>query len=489
GPDVDAAAGLRVGRPLDVRADGARRTGVDRGPRDGAARSHRADELLRRGARRELVPVREPLLVLRAPGGVHPRSARLRDRPRDPAGLRAQAVVGVPPRGWRPARRHAALVLRVAAPPVRERHQRRPAALLHALDGAHLDPDGPHIPLRDDDPVAWPHPVFGADALLPRLVLQLPHRRPVGCLPLRHAERHDDAWQLLLDGALPLHDHGRARVHVLRRHLLLGAEDDGPPAERDAREDPFLDDVRVLQPHVLPALHRGIPGAAAPRRHVPARPSVPQRLGLGVGVPARMLDAALPLQLREVARVRPRAGARRSVGLEVDRVAASVAGAGAELRPHPGVLERSVRLRRKPPGRRSGGRAGRDELMTELAQHGSDYSIVEAEEPDVLARNLFAAGHLLASATAFFFLAFLFAYFYLRSVNNGGLWKPKHVDASVTWGTIVMACIVASAMLVRLGRIDQAAGRREMFRLKGLAGGVLGLAALVLQAVGWTQQG
>jgi len=127
--------------------------------------------------------------------------------------------------------------------------------------------------------------------------------------------------------------------------------------------------------------------------------------------------------------------------------------------------------------------------MTELAQHSSDYSIVEAEEPDVLARNLFAAGHLLASATAFFFLAFLFAYFYLRSVSNGGLWKPKHVDASVTWGTIVMACIVASAMLVRLGRIDQAAGRREMFRLKGLAGGVLGLTALVLQAVGWTQQG
>jgi heme/copper-type cytochrome/quinol oxidase subunit 3 len=127
--------------------------------------------------------------------------------------------------------------------------------------------------------------------------------------------------------------------------------------------------------------------------------------------------------------------------------------------------------------------------MTELAQHGSDYSIVEAEEPDVLGRNLFAAGQLLASATAFFFLAFLFAYFYLRSVNNGGLWKPKHVDASAAWGTIVMACIVASAMLVRLGRIDQAAGRRDAFRLKGLGGLLLGVAALVVQAIGWTHQG
>jgi heme/copper-type cytochrome/quinol oxidase subunit 3 len=127
--------------------------------------------------------------------------------------------------------------------------------------------------------------------------------------------------------------------------------------------------------------------------------------------------------------------------------------------------------------------------MSELAQHGADYSIVEAEEPEVLARNLIAAGQLLASATAFFFLAFLFAYFYLRSVNNAGLWKPKHVDASVAWGTIVMACIVASAMLVRFAKIDQAGGRREAFRLKALVAFALGLAALVVQAVGWTQQG
>jgi heme/copper-type cytochrome/quinol oxidase subunit 3 len=127
--------------------------------------------------------------------------------------------------------------------------------------------------------------------------------------------------------------------------------------------------------------------------------------------------------------------------------------------------------------------------MSELAQHGTEYSIVEAEEPEVLSRNLVAAGQLLASATVFFFLAFFFAYFYLRSVNNAGMWKPKHVDASVAWGTIVMACIVASAMLLRLGRIDQAAGRRPAFRLKALVALILGLAALVVQAVAWTQQG
>jgi heme/copper-type cytochrome/quinol oxidase subunit 3 len=126
--------------------------------------------------------------------------------------------------------------------------------------------------------------------------------------------------------------------------------------------------------------------------------------------------------------------------------------------------------------------------MSELAQHGTRYSVVEQEDPEVLSRNLASAGQLLASATVFFFLAFFFAYFYLRSVNNAGMWKPKHVDASVTWGTIVMACIVASAMVLRFGRIDQSAGRREAFRLKGLIALVLGIAALVIQAIAWTQQ-
>ena len=126
--------------------------------------------------------------------------------------------------------------------------------------------------------------------------------------------------------------------------------------------------------------------------------------------------------------------------------------------------------------------------MSELAQHGTAYSVVEQEEPEVLARNLVSAGQLLASATVFFFLAFFFAYFYLRSVNNADMWKPKHVNASVTWGTIVMACIVASAMALRFGRIDQSAGRREGFRLKGLIALGLGVAALVIQAIAWTQQ-
>ena len=65
-----------------------------------------------------------------------------------------------------------------------------------------------------------------------------------GRVPFRRARGHHRARQLLRDGALPLHDHGRPDLRVLRRPLLLAAEGDGHHAEPAARQDPLLDDVR-----------------------------------------------------------------------------------------------------------------------------------------------------------------------------------------------------------------------------------------------------
>jgi heme/copper-type cytochrome/quinol oxidase subunit 3 len=117
------------------------------------------------------------------------------------------------------------------------------------------------------------------------------------------------------------------------------------------------------------------------------------------------------------------------------------------------------------------------------------YQVVEEEPPEVLGRNLVSASYLLAGATAFFFISFLFAYFYLRSINSAGMWKPKGVDASVGWGTAVVACYVLSALLVRLGLTDHRALRREQWRLKGLVALLAGVVGLVLQVIGWTQEG
>jgi heme/copper-type cytochrome/quinol oxidase subunit 3 len=124
-----------------------------------------------------------------------------------------------------------------------------------------------------------------------------------------------------------------------------------------------------------------------------------------------------------------------------------------------------------------------------LAYVDTGYEVVEQEPPELLSRNLVSASYLLAGATAFLFVAFVFAYFYLRSLNNGGMWKPKGVDASVAWGTVVVACYVVSALLVRLGLADHRALRREQWRLKGLVALLVGVAGLVLQVIAWTHEG
>jgi heme/copper-type cytochrome/quinol oxidase subunit 3 len=125
--------------------------------------------------------------------------------------------------------------------------------------------------------------------------------------------------------------------------------------------------------------------------------------------------------------------------------------------------------------------------MSDVA--ATDYAIVEGEPPELMARNLRTAAHLLASATVFFFLAFVFGYFYLRSLNNAGLWHPKSVSASQAYGAVIMALTVASAFVVWLGLLDHRRERRPQWRIKGGAALALGIAAIVLQIVEWTQIG
>ena len=124
-----------------------------------------------------------------------------------------------------------------------------------------------------------------------------------------------------------------------------------------------------------------------------------------------------------------------------------------------------------------------------LAHEGTSYAVVEEEPPELLGRNLVSASYLLAGATAFFFVAFLFAYFYLRSLNNADMWKPAGIDASVGWGTAVAACYVVSAALVRIGLTDHLALRRSQWRMKGLAALLVGVVGLVLQVIAWTHEG
>src|SRR5437868_5807534 len=124
-----------------------------------------------------------------------------------------------------------------------------------------------------------------------------------------------------------------------------------------------------------------------------------------------------------------------------------------------------------------------------LAYEDTGYAVVEEEPPGLLSRNIVSASYLLARATAFFFISFVFAHLYLRSLNNAGMWKPQGIDASIGWGTAIVACYVLSAILVRLGLADERAARDSAWRLKGAVALGLGVIGLVLQVLDWTHEG
>ena len=127
--------------------------------------------------------------------------------------------------------------------------------------------------------------------------------------------------------------------------------------------------------------------------------------------------------------------------------------------------------------------------MSELAQPSTDYSVVELEPPAVMARGLRVASHLWASATAFFFLAFVFAYFYLRALDQSGLWHPHHVKAPTTTGTLVAAAVALGAVTAVAGAKRLEAGDGRSWRLLGLATFALGVAAVAVQIEQWASLG
>jgi heme/copper-type cytochrome/quinol oxidase subunit 3 len=101
-------------------------------------------------------------------------------------------------------------------------------------------------------------------------------------------------------------------------------------------------------------------------------------------------------------------------------------------------------------------------------------------------RSLAVSSRLLAGATTFFFMSFVFAYFYLRSLNIESEWRPHHIKPDQGLGVAFIACIVVSAALLFF------ADRRQRSRSEWIplasASLVLGLAAIALQCVEFTKQ-
>ena len=70
------------------------------------------------------------------------------------------------------------------------------------------------------------------------------------------------------------------------------------------------------------------------------------------------------------------------------------------------------------------------------------------EPPEVNERNLWIGARVIAGTTILFFAAFVFAYFYLHSLNNSDLWRPAGVDPPQRYGLAIVLLFVTSAGLL-----------------------------------------
>jgi heme/copper-type cytochrome/quinol oxidase subunit 3 len=117
---------------------------------------------------------------------------------------------------------------------------------------------------------------------------------------------------------------------------------------------------------------------------------------------------------------------------------------------------------------------------------------VPAEPPELQARLVSVGSYLFSAATTFFFVAFLFAFFYLRALNSHGLWggpKPgHHVPVPTGSGVAILVCVLVSVALVWVARRELEGGNKTWWTLAGAAF-LLGLAAVAIQCWQYTDLG
>ncbi|MGI8715731.1 MAG: hypothetical protein ACR2NR_21630 [Solirubrobacteraceae bacterium] len=110
---------------------------------------------------------------------------------------------------------------------------------------------------------------------------------------------------------------------------------------------------------------------------------------------------------------------------------------------------------------------------------------IELEPPEWQPRALWVGARQLCGAACFFFISFVFAYFYLRSLDLNKDWKIGHnINPSLGLGVAILVALVLSAALLR-----GAATRPELTVRAGASALALLLTAVVLQVVQWTTLG
>jgi heme/copper-type cytochrome/quinol oxidase subunit 3 len=109
-----------------------------------------------------------------------------------------------------------------------------------------------------------------------------------------------------------------------------------------------------------------------------------------------------------------------------------------------------------------------------------------SEPPELIPRNFRTGSRLAVGATTFVFFVPFFAYFYLRSLNSSGMWRPAGVHPPAGFGIAIMACFAASGVLLLLAAARVT--RRAWWALAGCSFS-LGVLGIAMQIIEWTRLG
>jgi heme/copper-type cytochrome/quinol oxidase subunit 3 len=102
---------------------------------------------------------------------------------------------------------------------------------------------------------------------------------------------------------------------------------------------------------------------------------------------------------------------------------------------------------------------------------------------------MWSGGRLLIGMYTFLVASLAFSYFYLRSSNNEGLWRPNHVTAPVPYGWAIAICMVLTSFLAIYGHTRFRHGGTTDWQVAGWTGVSTGLLALFLQCWELTRLG
>jgi heme/copper-type cytochrome/quinol oxidase subunit 3 len=124
--------------------------------------------------------------------------------------------------------------------------------------------------------------------------------------------------------------------------------------------------------------------------------------------------------------------------------------------------------------------------MTDMTTPSAQEAALQAEDDGYYHESglnaTWTGARLAIGGLTFLFGSFLFAYFYLRSLNSSGRWQGSgYIPPSLWIGTTIMLLAVASAGVHYFGLQRIKAGHKGTWQIDGLVALALGLAAVAFQ--------